>query len=72
MSAGSRRTRSPENTEDVVLRILSCVFNGYLDGDDEMPSLDGQTPARDVAVSGSALCVDGAICEIRGAAKQVL
>lgn len=47
-------------------------FMDVLDGDDEMPSLDGQTPARDVAVSGSALCVDGAICEIRGAAKQVL
>ena len=47
-------------------------FMDVLDGDDEMPSLDGQTPARDVTVSGSALCVDGAICEIRGAAKQVL
>ena len=47
-------------------------FMDVLDGDDEMPSLDGQTPARDVAVSGSALYVDGAICEIRGAAKQVL
>ena len=40
-------------------------FMDVLDGDDEMPSLDGQMPARDVTVIWSGLRVDGPVCEIR-------